>query len=174
MGIRLPLQVIKTYQEVDANVPGASSALGGTAIPFVTPQDSDSYAVRMRASVSGGGYSAIWQTSPDGGTTWYDVSRTSIVSNTGLPAGGAQNAEWMSVSVSNPTAKVVPSLITAGSIIGVSGNIGRAAASTLAAGTVSGMPIFNTNRIFLTCTAAVSATSIISVEVYANGQNRGQ
>lgn len=174
MGIRIPNQNIKSYSEVNGNTPGASSVLGGTPVPFNTPQDSDAFALSLRASVSGGGYSAIWQTSPDGGTTWYDVGRTSIVSNTGLPAGGLQNAEWLFVSNVGPSTKVVPSLIATGSIVGVTGSIGKAAASTLAAGTMSGMPIFNTNRAFLVSSGTITATSIVAVDIYAHNQNRGQ
>lgn len=170
MSIRIGQPTVKTYTEVDGNTPGASSVSGGTVIAFTTPQDCDNFAVRLRASVTGGGYSAIWQTSPDGGTTFYDVSRTSIVSNTGL-AGGTQNAEWLTVGTISSGVRIVPSLIAAGSIVGVTGSIGRAAASTLANGTSSGMPIFSTNRVFLTCTTAITATSIVSVDIYANNQS---
>ena len=58
MSIRLPLQTIFSYSEVDGNVPGASSLIGGTARVFVLPQDIDNVIVKFRASVSGGGYSA--------------------------------------------------------------------------------------------------------------------
>lgn len=173
MGIRLPLQTVLDYKEVDGNTPGASSTAGGTAKNFFVPQDSDNIVVKLMASTTGGGYSAIVQTTDDGGTTWYDIARTSIVSNTGLPAGGLQNAEFLSVPVVGFSGgKVVASLIATGSIVGVTGSGGgRAAASTLASGTVSGLPILGTlNRIFLVSTGTVTATSLVQVQVKVNSQ----
>lgn len=172
MGIRLPLQTALDYKEVDGNTPGASSLVGGTALPFFIPQDSDNIVVKLRASTTGGGYSALIQTTDDGGTTWYDIARTSIVSNTGL-AGGLQNAEWLSIPVVGFSGgKVVASLIATGSIVGVTGSGGgRAAASTLASGTVSGLPILGTlNRVFLIATGTLTATSLVQVQVKVNSQ----
>lgn len=175
MGIRLPLQTVLDYKEVNGNTPGASSTAGGTAVNFYVPQDSDGLIVKVMASTTGGGYSALIQTTDDGGTTWYDVARTSIVSNTGLPAGGLQNAEIMPISVIAPSGgmnRVVTSLIAPGSIVGVSGTSGfRAAASTLAAGTASGIPIMGTlNRLFLISTGTITATSLIQVQIKVNSQ----
>ncbi len=173
MGIRLPLQTILDYKEVDGNTAGASSVAGGTPKNFFVPQDSDNIVIKVMASVSGGGYSAILQTTDDGGTTWYDMARTSIVSNTGLPAGGLQNAEIMSVPVAGFSAgRVVSSLIAPGSIVGVSGSSGyKSAASTLASGTLSGIPLLGSlNRVFLVSTGTITATSLIQVQVKVNSQ----
>jgi hypothetical protein len=167
MAIRLPLQGIKTYTEVDGNTPGASSVAGGTPIPFVIPMDTDNVIVKVKASVSGGGYSAIFQTTDDGGTTWYDVARSSIVSNTA----GNYAADWLSIPVISPGINPAQkTLYAAGSIVG--GTIGKSPASTLGAGQVSGLPIMGTvNRIFLVSTGTITATSLVSVEVKVNSQS---
>ncbi len=167
MAIRLPLQGQISYQEVNGNTPGASSVAGGTPIPFTLPQDTDNVVVKVVASVSGGGYSAIFQTTDDGGTTWYDVARSSIVSNTA----GTYNAEWLSVPVIS--AGINPNVISttrSGSVLG--GTIGTAAASTLSSRQVSGLPILSPlNRIFLVSTGTITATSIIQVQVKVNSQS---
>lgn len=167
MSIRLPLQGAVSYQEVNGNTPGASSVAGGTPVPFTLTQDTDNVVVKLKASVSGGGYSAIFQTTDDGGTTWYDVARTSIVSNTGL-AGGNQNAQWLSVPV---VSSGVNTKVTFGGSI-LTGTVGSSAASTLGASQVSGLPILSPmNRIFLVSTGTITATSLLSVEVKVNSQS---
>ena len=117
-----------------------------------------------------GGVSATFQTSDDGGTTWYDVARTSIVSNAGATTG---TAEWMSIPVvSSGVNPQVISTVNAGSVLG--GTIGSSAASSLGNRQISGLPILGVNnRIFLRYTSAV--TSIISerVTVSANSQTPG-
>jgi len=98
----------------------------------------------------GGGASATLQTTDDGGTTWYDVARSSIVSN----ANGT-TAEWL-----------------AGGTVVDANAIGSAAASSLGGAAVSGLPILSQRgRVFLRYGAAI--TSIISetVEVMANSQS---
>jgi len=165
MAIRLPLQGVLNYQEVNGNTPGASSVAGGTPLTFTLPQDTDNVVVKMTASVSGGGYSALFQTTDDGGVTWFDVARTSIVSNTA----GNYNAQWLSVPVISPG--INPQTTFAGASV-VGGTIGTAAASTLGARAVSGLPILSPlNRIFLISTGTITATSIISVQVKANSQS---
>lgn len=92
MSIRIPLLSVLDYDDV-GNV-GAGSVNGGVAKTFQLPQDCDSVVVKLTASIIAGGVSATLQTSDDGGTTWYDVSRTSIVSN----ANGT-TAQWLSSPV---------------------------------------------------------------------------
>lgn len=172
MAIRLPLQ---SFSFTDSGDVGASSVAGGVPFTFNLPQDTDNVVVKLVASISGGGVSAIFQTTDDGGTTWYDVQRTSIISNTGLPAGGLVNAEFLSIPVISAgiSSKAVPSLIATGSLVAVQGgSIGRAAASTLASGQVSGLPIMTPfNRIFLVYTGNVTASSLVGVQVRANSQS---
>jgi hypothetical protein len=151
--------------------------LGGTPIPFFIPQDTDNVVVKFQASTSGGAYSALFQTTDDGGTTWYDVARTSIVSNTGLPAGGNQLAQFLSIPVAGSGQVVRSSVVAVGSIIsiGAVGGVGNAAASTLtgSGGQYSGLPLLSTlNRVFIVSTGTITATSIVAVEVKVNSQAR--
>ena len=93
MSIRLPLQTVLSVTAHGED--GTNSVSGGIATTFLLPQDTDNVVVNLRASTVGGGVSTILQTTDDGGTTWYDVARTSIVSNSSISA----LAQWMSVPV---------------------------------------------------------------------------
>ena len=164
MSIRLPLQTVLDYN--DAGQTGATSVAGGVAQTFTIPQDADNVVVKLTASVLGGGVSATFQTTDDGGTTWYDVGRTSIVSNA-----NTTTAEWLSIPVIgtgiNPQ---VISTVNAGSVLG--GAIGSAAASVLGNKQVSGLPILGQyNRVFLRYTAAVTGTDLARVQVKVNSQS---
>ena len=160
MGIRLPLQVVKVLDD-SGNV-GATSVAGGTAYNFFVPQDTDNITVKFTASVSGGGVSALVQTTDDGGTTWYDVARTSVVSNA-----NNTTAEWLDLGVTGVAPR--SQKIFGGSIL--SGTIGSAAASTLGQSQYSGMPILGTlNRVFFIMTAAVSACSLVQGQIKVNSQ----
>lgn len=164
MAIRLPL---KTVLDVTHTNQGTTSTIGGWAYDFQIPQDTDNVVVKMSASVVAGGMSAIFQTSDDGGTTYYDVARTSIVSNSGATAKAGADAQWLSI----PTISTgVRTNITKSASI-LTGSIGTASASTLGSQEISGLPILGPqNRIFLISTG--NATSIsTNVKVYANSQS---
>jgi hypothetical protein len=160
MSIRLPLQTVFDYTHTNQ---GTTSVAGGWAYNFKLPQDTDNVVVKLVASVVAGGVSAIFQTSDDGGTTYYDVARTSIVSANG--AGAA--SQWMSIpTVSGGLRTAVTqsaSVITAG--------VGSASASTLGSQQVSGLPVLGLqNRIFLISTG--NATDISArVQVMVNNQS---
>lgn len=149
MSIRFPTQGV-TFTQTDV---GASSVAGGVPLPFNLPQDTDNVVVKFQASITGGGASATFQTSDDGGTNFYDVARTSVVSNA-----NATTAEWLTI----PTIGGTRSQKTfSGSIL--SGTVGSAAASTLGQGQMSGLPILGQqNRLFLTYTGNFTASSIIA------------
>lgn len=169
MAIRLPLKTVLDYD--DAGNVGATSTAGGVAKTFFLPQDSDNTVVKLTASVVGGGVSATFQTTDDGGTTWYDVARTSIVSN----ANGT-TAEWLSVPVvgvgMRTTVQAVASVGSHNQPVSVLGATGSAAASSLGMKQVSGLPILSQqNRIFLQYTAAVSANALARVQVKTNSQS---
>lgn len=172
MSIRLPLQTILDYNNTTEQGGGPTSVAGGAAKPFNLPQDTDNVVVKLTASVKGGGVSALFQTSDDGGTTWYDVQRTSIVSNA-----NSTTAEWLSIPVIGPggattyVSGTVPS-VGGQAAASIYGAIGSAAASTLGQKAVSGLPIMGLqNRIFLQYTNAI--TSVISerVQVKVNSQS---
>ena len=116
--------------------------------------------------------SATFQTSDDGGTTYYDVARTSVASNSGATAVTGAAAQWLSIPViSGGVNPIVRAGGASGSILG--GSIGIATASTLASREVSGLPVLGIqNRVFLISVG--NATAISSrVKVMANSQNKG-
>lgn len=171
MSIRLPLKTVLDVNNSAINATGPASTVGGVAHSFNLPQDTDNVVVKFTASVLGGGVSATLQTTDDGGTTWYDVARTSIVSNA-----NATVAEWLSSPVSGFgfNSNVQAQTSVAGSTnTGVALNaIGSAAASSLGSKQNSGLPILSQQgRVFLRYTSAV--TSIINerVTVSANSQS---
>ena len=95
MGIRNPLKKVLDYDDVN-NV-GATSVAGFVTKTFRLPQDSTNVVVKYTESTVGGGGRVTLQTTDDGGTTWYDVASTSLVSN-------ATNAtaEWITMgTISN-------------------------------------------------------------------------
>ena len=162
MSIRFP----KTVVGISHNDQGAS-VLGGWAYPVTLPQDTDNVLVKMNASVVAGGLSAIFQTTDDG-VNWYDCARTSIVSNSGATAAIGQNAQWLSIPTINSGVRTAATF--AGASI-VSAGIGAAAASTLAQGQVSGLPILSQqNRVFLISTGNATAVAA-SVTVMVNQQS---
>lgn len=164
MAIRINPQTVLDYND-SGNV-GASSINGGVAVPFQIPMDTDNVIVKFTASISGGGASVTFQTSDDGGTTYYDVARTSVVSRA-----NATTAQWLNIPVIGPGINpAVPANTSAGSILG--GSPGIAGASTLGSRQVSGLPIMSTqNRIFFIYTAAVDINTLARVQVRANSQS---
>ena len=162
MSIRLPLQTVLNVQN-NGNL-GVSSVAGGIATEFNLPQDTDNIVVKMTASVAGGGVSTILQTTDDGGTTWYDVARTSVVSNA-----VSENAQWLSVPVVGAGLRTG---VTFGGASIISAGIGNAAASTLAQGQISGLPILSQRgRVFLVSTAATTTVSSVTTRVSVNSQS---
>lgn len=89
MAIRHPLKTVETF--TDANDTGTGSVSGEIQHDFTLPGDTDNVVVKVSASVAGTGISAVLQTTDDGGTTYYDMARTSIVSN----AVAGTTAEWL-------------------------------------------------------------------------------
>ena len=167
MSIRLPLQGVLDVTNTDL---GAASVAGGYAYPFKIPQDTDNVVVKFAASVTAGGMSATFQTSDDGGTTYYDVARTSIVSNSGATTMSPALAQWLSIPViSGGVNPIVTSNANAGSILG--GTVGTAGASVLGSRQVSGLPILGLqNRIFLITSGGATANSS-RVQVLVNSQS---
>lgn len=179
MSIRLPLQTVLDQNNSVEVGSGPASLVGGIAYPFNLPQDCDNVVVKFQASILAGGVSATLQTTDDGGITWYDVARTSIVSNTGtsvLGGNGHTHAEWLSVPVAGfGIGATVP---TQTSVVGftntaiVLNGIGSSPASALGSKQNSGVPILSQRgRIFLRYTSAV--TSVISerIKVMTNSQS---
>lgn len=169
MSIRIP-QTVGDFQ--DNGLIGVNSVLGGIAHTFMIPQDSDNVVVKLQASIVGGGVSTVLQTTDDGGVTWYDVARTSVVSNTGASifGGGQTLAEWISVpTIGYGINPQVISTVNAGSVLG--GTIGSAGASTLGSRQVSGLPLMGTLARTFTIVAA-GATGVASVRTIVKVNNQ--
>jgi len=175
MSIRLPLKIVLDVNNSTVNATGPASTAGGVANEFTLPQDVDGVVVKFTASILAGGASAVLQTTDDGGSTWYDVGRTSIVSN----ANNAVSAEWLSVPVVGfgyRGGNIIASTVATGSVILVTSSvlntIGAAGASTLGSHSYSGMPIMSQRgRVFLRYTAAVTSILNERVRVYAQSQS---
>ncbi len=159
MSIRLPLQGVLDVTNTDL---GAGSVAGGYAYPFKIPQDCDNVVVKFSPSVVTGSMSATLQTSDDGGTTYYDVARTSVLSL------ASQGPQWISAGVISMGMRTAvtqsASVITAG--------IGHANASTLGSQQVSGLPILGLqNRVFLILGGGATINSGSRVQVMINSQS---
>lgn len=168
MSIRKPIK-IATF--LDTGDVGGSSVAG--IVPFTVnlPQDTDNVIVKLTSSVSGGTVSATFQTTDDGGTTWYDVARTPTV-------GLANNtiANFLSIPVISmgirSTSTGAASTTSGTTQMSVLSATGPAASSSLGVGQVSGLPIMDTfARIALIYTGNVTVNNLTRVDVYANNQS---
>lgn len=173
MAIRYPLTTALDVNNSTVVGSGPASTAGGIAYPFQLPQDTDGVVVKLQASILAGGVSATFQTSDDGGSTWFDVARSSIVSNS-----YGDLAEWINIPVNGfgyRSGFVVASTVATGSVIATTTSImtttGRSAASTLGQKEFSGLPIMGLqNRIFMRYTAAV--TSVLSERIQVKVQHQ--
>lgn len=160
MAIRIPLQTVLDATTTDL---GAGSVAGGYAFPFKIPQDTDNVIVKFMPSVLTGNASAYLQTSDDGGTTYYDVARTSVIT-----LANNQNAHWISAAVINAGQRT--GVIQQASVL-VAG-IGASAASTLGSQQVSGLPIMGIqNRVFVVIGGGITQNDGIRVQVKVNSQS---
>lgn len=163
MAIRLPLKGIGTFTAA-ANEIGTNSALGGIPYSVTLPQDTSGVVVKFTASVVSGGYSAVFQTTDDGGTTWYDCARTSVVTNA-----NTQNAEWLNVPVAGngvgtATVQTTSSVYTA--------SIGKA--TSVAGNRVTGLPILSQQaRVFVVITGNITDANAntYTAQVLVNDQS---
>lgn len=165
MAIRLPLKTVIAQNNNDEV--GAGSVNGVVAgAAFQLPQDTDNITVKLTATTAGGGISAMLQTTDDGGTTWFGLARTSIVS-----AATGDGVQWLSVPVAGfgirgaSVISTVPSIVT-GAITG------NANPSTLGSqGGYTGLPVLSpTARIVIQLQAGITSSSILT-EVKVNSQS---
>jgi hypothetical protein len=179
MSIRLPLQTVldKNYT---ATTPGTESVAGVVPQTFILPQDTDGVVMKIQtASISGSSSNVniLFQTTDDGGTTWYDVARSQ-----------AFKESLMATSVINANAVFIPIPVTGfgfrsqntGSVVAVGSVIAQSVmgvpvygpASTLAVGAYSGVPILGQlNRICLIYTGATTTNDGVRVKVMVNSQS---
>lgn len=165
MALRFPLQTVLNSD--NSTEVGAGSVGGGVPLPFTLPQDCDGVVVKFTASVAGTGVSAVLQTTDDGGTTWYDVARTSIVSNA-----NATTAAWCVGQVISPGMSTAQNGFPTASILTV--GVRGTAASTLATNQVSGLPMLSqTARVVILINGNVTsaASNSIVTKVMVNSQS---
>lgn len=170
MAIRLPLTTVLDTTQTDQ---GTGSTAGGWAYNFKLPPDCDNVVVKFEPSIVAGGASCTFQTSDDGGTTFYDVSRTSVASNSGATAATGMNAQWLTIPVVGalPRSMPIASAIATTSLVATFQN-GACAASTLGVGQNSGLPILGIqNRVFVQTVGNATAVSA-RVRVLVNSQSR--
>lgn len=155
----------------DAGDVGAGSVAGMTTKTFNLPQDTDNIVVKMQASLVGTSASVTFQTTDDGGTTWYDVARTKAVT-----VNNNTTAEWMAFPVVGYGQKTfVNGASSTGSgqtAASIGGTTGSAAASSLGVGQFSGLPVMDTfARIGIIFTGNVTTNDKLLIDVYANHQS---
>lgn len=159
MSIRLPLQTV-----LEINDSGTSSIATGTTGTFTIPQDTDNIVVKLIASITGGGVSATAQTTDDGGSTWYDLGRTSVVSDA-----TSASAQWLSIPV-NGAGIGTAVLQTTSSVYTAS--IGKAESSTLGMQRMSGLPVLSqVGRIVLGYSSPGTANTTVRAQVKVNSQS---
>ncbi len=165
MSIRLPLKVVGSF--TDSGDTGTGSVGGAIMHTFMIPQDTDNVVVKLTASCVGAGLSAVLQTTDDSGSTWYDVGRTSVVSN-------AVNAtaQWLSVPVTGGGVKTAGTFAT-GSIV----SMGIGSAQSLQAGsqTVTGLPILSQYArvaVVITGDVTTAASNACVTKVMVNSQSK--
>lgn len=162
MAIRLPLQVVLSSTNNDEL--GAGSVGGGVPILFTIPQDTDNIVVKLTASTVGGGVSAQLQTTDDGGTTWFSLGRTSVVSNA-----NGDNTQWMSISTVGQGIGS-SSVVATGSVIAGTG-IGSAQPSLVGSGEMTGLPLLSQQgRLIIQITGNLTSSSILT-QVKVNNQS---
>lgn len=153
MSLRIPLRNAK--QIVD-------TSLTGTVNNIVTlDQDVDSVVVKLFAGTFSGTSptaDVYVQTSDDGGTTWYDCAHFAQITT----AITAANALWATIPVQG-TAAVT------------NGYTGAAAAASISASRVSGLPVLSQIiRVSIVYGGTVGTNAGITVNVYESNQASNQ
>lgn len=177
MAIRLPLKTIASFD--DSTEVGAGSVGGGVPHTFTIPQDTDNIVVKFTASTVGGGVSAVFQTTDDGGTTWFDVARTSIVSRatSGSVGGtGTGAAQWLNIPITGQGFRSAVqgqnSVAGATNTTVVLQTIGSALGGSLGQYQVSGLPILSQQaRIMVILTGNLTASPTLLTEIKVNSQS---
>lgn len=180
MAIRIPNQTVLDTT-ITETLPGAGSVNGVIAKTFLLPQDTDNVVMKIQsASVSGtGSITALFQTSDDGGSTWYDVARSPFFGTSASQTTSVINANafWVSIPVISSGVKstvigqatVSSSVLAQGSILAVTG---QAISQTLGPGQTSGLPVLGVaNRILLQYGGVVTTNDGIRIKVLANSQS---
>jgi len=164
MSIRLPLKTVLSQNNNDEVGAGSVNGVVAGAV-FQIPQDTDNVVVKMAVTSAGGGVSAQLQTTDDGGSTWFGVARTSIVS-----AANGDAVQWLSVPVAGFGIRGASVIGTVPSIVSAA-IIGNANPSTLGTqGGYTGLPILSpTARVVIQLQPGITSSSILT-QVKVNSQ----
>lgn len=156
MSIRIPSSPVLDYTSTIATATTDSATV-------LLPQDCDSVTVKVWAPTFGATSDDIYiQTSPDGGTTWYDMGNMGQIT----AAVVEQNALFGFFSTLGQPRTNAASVSAGGAQAG----IGACAASTATAKTYTGLPIMGRNfRVYFKM--AGSGASSVRVQVFANQQS---
>lgn len=155
MSIRIPLTTVLDYND-SGNV-GATSIVNKT---FFIPQDTDQVMVKVPvASIVGGDpiVNVFFQTTDDGGTTWYDLANLRLPNTTAGSILGNNNAtaRWVNI----PTTRAANSVVSA-------------QASSLGANQVSGLPVMSQlNRISIQYLGTITTNNGVQVQVKTGQQS---
>lgn len=169
MSIRKPIKVLSYNDSGDV---GGNSVAGMTTRTFQLPQDTDNVIMKVTSSLVGTSATVTLQTTDDGGTTWYDVVRSKLVT-----VANNTVADWSSVPVigfGQKTAIVNGTIASVGGqpAASIGGTTGSAAASSLGVGQYSGLPIMDTfARVGIIFTGNVTTNDKLQVDIYANNQS---
>lgn len=180
MSIRFPTQTVLDKTFGPSATPGSGSVAGVETQAFVLPQDLDNVVMKLQqASISGTGtISLLFQTSDDGGTTWYDVARSqSYGSAAGATSVLNGTALWTSIPTISSGVRTTVSGVSTQSAsvltqVSVLSTIGNAASSTLGVNQISGLPILGqVARVALIYSGNITTNDGIRVKVLANSQS---
>ena len=165
MAIRIPSSPILDWH---SSIASATT----DATTCLLPQDTDSITVAVSSSVFGiTTLQTFIQTTPDGGTTWFDMGSTPVIAAvTGPTTATAAQAPYMAHfdTVGAETNWGTTSVVKVGSVIAL--NINQVSSSAIGAGQYSGIPIMGRLlRIFHKATG--TGASDIRTQVYVHNQN---
>lgn len=165
MSIRVPNSPV-----LDWHSSIASAVTDATTVQL--PQDTDAITVAVSSSVFGlTTLQAFFQTTPDGGTTWFDLGSTPVITGTTGPTTvTAAQAPYIAHfdSVGARGFENSPSVVAVGSI--VNKGINQVSSSAIGAGAYSGVPLLSRLfRVFLKATG--TGASDIRTQVYVHNQS---
>lgn len=151
MGIRVPNSPVLDFTSVIATATTDNATV-------LLPQDTDSITVFVWAPTFGLTTDDVYiQTSPDGGTTWFDMADIQLTA--AVVFSNSRIATFNVVGAIDKSAQAVNSAI------------GSAGASTVGANYYSGIPILGRNlRVFFKSTG--TGASSVRVQVYVQSQAR--
>ncbi len=169
MAIRLPLKGVLDETSTSVGAPSIQT------YTFMLPQDTDNVVVKVpTASIAGSGGTAqvFFQTTDDGGTTFYDVARLNDITQGSTTNAGAL---WMSIPTmgyGQRSFTTVGSGLGGGMAASINGTTGNASAFSTGAGNYTGLPVMGQlNRIAIRYIGTIDTNNGVRVQVKTNQQS---